>query len=1052
MKRNLTFLVFILLLVALFTFSVCAAESTIEADDIDDVTSAISSAQQGDTVNIKLISDITFNQVIEINKAITVNVTFNGYQLSYTGNSGANTTTAGFYVNNAGAILNLKGSNKLSNVEGYTHYDDSVKADMIGTGNLISVSYGTVNIDDAYLYATNNTFVVYNAWVDNADSIVVANSSVLRVKENATTSAICYKGGNGKSQSIVKRVLKLNNSVEYGGFFGTDYNFNLTNGSEFTNVKFYDFYIKNDCWYDPTHASTRALLMITVGEALPVTGCIFNIYNGENGSGNVKIYTETAKQNLALYNCLFNEFESGGKFVGDKGGAACVFVIKTPATCYSKGLMDSYEAPQGSTSYKTYTDKEIELLEHKLGEEIIFYKDGYTNLGAGKQICQFCKGEELTGNTYEPIFENLGYSVYEAGNRSITLGTKMNVTARDTFLNNHPDMIFDYGVLAGNDKIEVSIVDGKVTVKNGLTLSSKGEAVSIFDLKVVNISDERVDSKIAMEFYVYDGTSVSYTEPDLDLLSYNEIVEALDSVATKAEELLKSKHKLYYNDDGSFRVMVLADLHIQSSSDTTQIEERIKFLVDKEQPNLVIFTGDNIIRAGSEEVLKNCINKMVSYIEEKQIPWCHVYGNHDREGALSNEQQQAIYETYEYCISKDVEELSGVGNYVHGIYNKDGSLGSVIYFLDSGTGNGTYSYDYIQDDQIAWYKQTSELLQKYNGGNAVKGIMAFHIPLIENQYAYNNRDNKEIVYEYDGDRYEPICSSTYDTNLVETILTRGDVKAIVTGHDHNNTYMYNYLGIKLCSAPTISKLGYSNSEAHEGSRIFDLTVDDVTTFISYTNEKLSGDDYESIGSGVVEGFDGTAPQTGVSGFEGKGLNGTLTTEVVEGKGKDGTNALEVIRGSTSNSEIYVYFDESKYGTIGNNKYLIVWMDLTNVEFRKACTGLLYAGGNVAYATDYDDGSRPPYYYLADGATEWQALSHGGDGCFGSGDGSSIIGKKGYFAFRIEDYLRAADKTGITEEIVLTGFYMYLDIKDSSYANVPFYIDDIMLVEDYLTVK
>lgn len=51
-----------------------------------------------------------------------------------------------------------------------------------------------------------------------------------------------------------------------------------------------------------------------------------------------------------------------------------------------------------------------------------------------------------------------------------------------------------------------------------------------------------------------------------------------------------------------------------------------------------------------------------------------------------------------------------------------------------------------------------------------------------------------------------------------------------------------------------------------------------------------------------------------------------------------------------------------------------------------------------------------------------------------------------------NYIRNADKTGITEETVLTGFYMYLDIKDNSYSNVPFYIDDIMLVEDYNTVK
>ncbi|MBO5287344.1 MAG: metallophosphoesterase [Clostridia bacterium] len=1054
MKKRISFLVFVLALIALFAVSVLAQETVIEADDVSDITGAISSAQENDIINVKLISDIEFNTTIEIAKAVTVNVTFNGYQMSYTGTAGKNTTTAGFKLNNVGAALNLKGSNRLVSHSSYTHYGDDVKADMVGTGNLISVSYGTLNIDDAYLFATNNTFVIFGDFIDVAEYEVTVNSSVLRVNENADASAITYEGGNGYSQSLVKRILRLNNSVEYGGFYGINYNFNLTIGSEFNNVKFYDFYIKNDCWYDPQKESIRSLLMIDVDEALPVTNCVFNTYNGENGSGNVKIYTETAKQNLALYNCEFNEFEPGTKFVGDKGGAACVFIIKTYPTCSTTGLMDSYEAPQGSSSYTLYTDKVIEAVDHKLGNEIIYYPNGYTNLGVGKQICEFCQGEELTGNTFTPIFENLGYSISYTGD-SVALGTKLNVEARDAFLASNPDIVFDYGIFAGNTNVNIYAANDKVNITDGTMHSCSEYSYATYDIKVVNISEGRKDDKFAMEFYVYDGERITFTDPDLDFLSYNEIENSLDSVTIEAEALLESKHKLYYNDDGSFRVMVLADLHIQQTSDTTQIEERIKFLVDKEQPNLVIFTGDNIIRTSSEAAARLCIDKMVSYIEEKQIPWCHVYGNHDREGALSNEQQQAIYESYEYCISKDVEELSGVGNYVHGIYNKDGTLGSVIYFFDSGTGNGTYSYDYIQDDQIAWYKETSELLQRYNDGKVVKGMMAFHIPLIENQYAYENRDNVEIVYEYDGERYEAICSSTYDTNLVETILLRGDVEAIVTGHDHNNTYMYNYMGVKLCSAPTISKLGYSKSEAHEGARIFDLnldTIDNIVTYISYVNEKIEGD-YGSIESNsTLESFDGTAPSTGTSGFEGAGLSGSLTLGIAEGKGNDGTNALEVIRSQTSNSEIYIYFNEELYGTIGNNKYLVVWMDFTNVELRKGCTGLLYAGGNVAYATDYDDGTNPPYYFLAEGETEWQTLSHGGDGCFGSADGSSVKGKRGYFAFRIEDYLRSNDKSQITADTILTGFYMYLDIKDSSYANVPFYIDDIVLVEDYTTVE
>ena len=165
-------------------------------------------------------------------------------------------------------------------------------------------------------------------------------------------------------------------------------------------------------------------------------------------------------------------------------------------------------------------------------------------------------------------------------------------------------------------------------------------------------------------------------------------------------------------------------------------------MVDKIQPNLVILTGDNTINSSSESRLRDNIQAIVGYIEEKKIPWCHVYGNHDHEGALSNSAQQKIYESFEYCISKDVEALSGTGTYVHGVYNKDGSLGSLVWLIDSGAyvDKSLYPgyYDYIKQDQIDWYKEASLLIKEYNNGVAVKGMMAFHIPLIENRDANNN--------------------------------------------------------------------------------------------------------------------------------------------------------------------------------------------------------------------------------------------------------------------------------------------------------------------------
>ena len=524
-------------------------------------------------------------------------------------------------------------------------------------------------------------------------------------------------------------------------------------------------------------------------------------------------------------------------------------------------------------------------------------------------------------------------------------------------------------------------------------------------------------------------------------------------IKAEVEELLDSKHKLVFNDDGSFRVLIMADLHIPAGANETILEKvqaRIKLLVDRENPNLVIFTGDNTIRADSEEKLRACISAFVGYIEEKKIPWCHVYGNHDFESALPTSQQQEIYESFEYCISKDVDtnNLSGVGNYVNGIYNKDGSLGAVIYCLDSGAYDSIRGgYDYIKKDQINWYKETSEKLQTYNGGNVVPALMAFHIPLVENNVAYLLKDNKEVVFEYDGDRNENICASATDTTLFETALSRGDVKAIVTGHDHVNTYMYNYKGIKLCSSPNFSEFEYNNPEFY-GSRVFDMnlsTIDNMPTYVSYINQKTSNiEAYDKDTS--LEYTEDSIENAIISGFNSAALSGTATVTTSSDHGVNNSESLKIERSETSNFEFS--FEITNKGKAGALKYLIVWADFSNVEFRKACFGLISDYQSVFRTDDTD--TPTPLYYLADGSTEWQTLSHGNDGCFGTGDPGSqaMKGKKGYFAAPLEYISKLGTGKYISADSEVFGFYFYGSLESGEYANIPFYIDSIMLVEDY----
>ena len=196
----------------------------------------------------------------------------------------------------------------------------------------------------------------------------------------------------------------------------------------------------------------------------------------------------------------------------------------------------------------------------------------------------------------------------------------------------------------------------------------------------------------------------------------------------------------------------------------------------------------------------------------------------------------------------------------------------------------------------------------------------------------------------------------------------------------------------------------------------------------------------------------------ITGYDQQALRGEAKAEYVNTNGVDNSASIKVTRtyGGAANQagHLELHMDIASAGKLGENKYLVVWIDFTNVEMRKACFGLIDENGNI-YRTDDDDGTSPAFYYLADGATEWETLKHGGDGCFGIGDNGSqsVKGKKGYFAFPVEDFQKG--KTAVSADTVVDGVYFFLTYPDDRVNTVvaePFYLDDFQLVEDYTTVN
>ena len=198
----------------------------------------------------------------------------------------------------------------------------------------------------------------------------------------------------------------------------------------------------------------------------------------------------------------------------------------------------------------------------------------------------------------------------------------------------------------------------------------------------------------------------------------------------------ESKRRLCFSEDGEFRILVFSDIHGPGTKVSALAKNNIALLVEREEPDFVFFDGDNTWGLKDEETLRSCVEDMTEILEEKHIPWAHVYGNHDAEGDnLPKEKQQQIYESFDYCVSLSADpSLPGVGNYVLPVYASDGRAAFAVWALDSGQyitsgeradlepvgtvfqGYAGSVYDYIRPAQIAWYRETSAAMEEYAGG------------------------------------------------------------------------------------------------------------------------------------------------------------------------------------------------------------------------------------------------------------------------------------------------------------------------------------------------
>jgi len=310
---------------------------------------------------------------------------------------------------------------------------------------------------------------------------------------------------------------------------------------------------------------------------------------------------------------------------------------------------------------------------------------------------------------------------------------------------------------------------------------------------------------------------------------------------------------LTFRGDGGFRILMMSDAHQKPNTDDRTIRAMGR-LIDRTRPDLVMLGGDNVSAVRNEAEFEEQLGLIASPMEERGVPWAHVYGNHDQTDALSKRWQQTVYEKYPHCVSKaGPDELPGTGNYFLPIVDETGEPVFGVWGIDSQQdwksqtvplsypGDlywdvmmpmpiASYSdYDCIRFEQVMWYFNTSVALERLCG-HKIPSLMVFHIPLYEFNAILRNATRTQLRGEYN----ERLSNSEINSGIFAAAFQRGDVKAMFAGHDHINTFDGVYCGIRMGFDGSIGYQGYGardndpgrDRERLRGGRIFDISRDD----------------------------------------------------------------------------------------------------------------------------------------------------------------------------------------------------------------------------------